>query len=58
MTRDEAVSVCKVMLNADGGCYICSGQLLGLFAKRFPEHLEVAQQVYKEAGHSWEAWKD
>jgi hypothetical protein len=42
MTTTEADTVCRIMLEADGGCQDCSLWLLLDFAGKFPEHASIA----------------
>ena len=48
MKEEEAEKVIKIMLECDGGCEYCVSQLLKLFCKEFPEHIELANQAFQE----------
>lgn len=37
MDRDEALSVARIVMDADGGCMSCAGSLLKALAARFPQ---------------------
>ena len=42
MTKEEALKVVLIMLQADGGCSTCGGGLLEEFIEAFPDHEDVA----------------
>ena len=46
MTSKEARTVCRIMALADHGCHQCAQELLILFARAQPSHVETARKVY------------
>ena len=48
MTRDEAEAVARICITADGGCYVCAGDLIGQLKERFPDCSGWFQGVYDE----------
>ena len=48
MTREEAKAIASIMLEADGGCYLCAAYLCEDFAKTFPPFREVIEDVYSQ----------
>lgn len=47
MTIQEAESVVKIMLTADGGCPPCVSRLLLQFVEKFPEFEKLCAASYK-----------
>ena len=48
MTETEAKEIVKIMLAADGGCSICSANLLVQLVRNFPEYKKIAEDLYKQ----------
>jgi hypothetical protein len=48
MDEDEARAVIRIMLSADGGCSYCAKDLIKLFKDSFPEHANIADEMYKK----------
>ncbi len=46
MTNDTAKIVISILMEADGGCSVCTRYLLQCFRRRFPS---VPRSVYEEA---------
>ena len=52
MTEAEAKEIVKIMLTADGGCSVCSADLLTRLVRSFPEYKKTTEDLYKqEFGH-------
>ena len=50
MNNQEASTVLEIMMEADGGCYICAYYLVKEFAEKFPEFDALAKTVYLSDG--------
>ena len=48
MEKEEAIKICKIMLEADGGCPTCAGHLLISFGKKFPEFDDMAIKIWEK----------
>ncbi len=48
MTAEEARKVCEILSEAHGGCSHCAYSLFDMFVKNFPEHAEIALEVFTE----------
>lgn len=48
MTKEEAVIVINILLEADGGCPVCAGILIGMFKGSFPKYAEIAEEMYRK----------
>lgn len=58
MKKEEAIKICKIMLEADDGCPTCSGHLIISFGKNFPEFNEMAIKIWeKEFGNELNIYK-
>ncbi len=50
MTKTEATKVVKILLKADGGCPVCTKDLLQRFIKDFPEYKILAENLWVTEG--------
>lgn len=48
MTAEEATIICNIMKTADNGCPDCAYHLLARFAGAFPEHKDIAKDVFEK----------
>jgi len=60
MTEIEAERVLRIMMGADGECYLCAARLAQEFIEAFPEHEVLAGQIYEDAYRCtiWQAIED
>lgn len=48
MTKEEAIKIIEILLEADGGCKYCALALIELFCKKFSEYEELAKELFRE----------
>lgn len=54
MTEEEAKTVARIMMMADGECPHCASELLHDFIRAFPDVKPIAEEVIRECGYSFE----
>lgn len=48
MSPEHAKAVLLIMVTADGSCFSCARKLLTKFIAKFPEHAQLAAEVYEK----------
>jgi hypothetical protein len=49
MDLEDAQMVIRIMLSADGECYVCAAELLQAFQRAFPLYAPLAADLYAVA---------
>jgi hypothetical protein len=48
MTKSEVQKVITLLLACDGGCIVCCTKLIRAFKRLFPQHAELAEEMFRK----------